>query len=368
MSRKLEIASFDRIVVIVTRRIGDVLLTTPLIQAAKARWPQARIDVLGFAGTLGILRGNPSVNALIEVQGGSGWLKSLSLIRRLWRQYDLALVTQYSDRAHLYGFVAAAQRSGITYANDPSGWWKRRLCDHLEIADHGMTHAVLEKLRLMRPWSEPPAAVSVGLPAAGELPDDVSSRLRAGYVVVHVPSLYRYKQWPIEHYQALVRGLLAEGRQVVLTGGPSPADADKVSEVGQVGEPPELLGLAGRLPFNPLVTLIAGASLYIGPDTSVTHLAAACAVPVIALYGPVDPCLWGPWPQGAPPVQPFVPRSAAQRIRSVTVMQGPQDCVPCNRAGCDDHENSRSDCLQSLTPEAVLAQARALLRDPTAPG
>jgi heptosyltransferase-3 len=356
--------AFDRILVIVTRRIGDVLLTTPLIQSARERWPDATVDVLGFAGTLGILRGNPMVNELIEVPGGSGWLQSTALIRKLWRRYDLALITQYSDRAHLYGWIAARHRSGITYASDPSGGWKRRVSDHLEIADHGMTHAVLEKLRLMRPWAEPPAAVSVGLPAPAALPEDIASRLRAGYVVVHAPSLYRYKQWPVAHFQTLVRGLLADGRQVVLTGGPAQADSDMVDAVCQVGQPPELLGLAGRLPFNPLASLIAGASLYIGPDTSVTHLAAACGVPVIALYGPVDPCLWGPWPQGAAPVQPFVPRALSQRVRNVIILQGPQPCVPCNQSGCERHENSRADCLDSLAPERVLAEARTLLGTP----
>ena len=67
--------AFARILVICTRQIGDVLLTTPLIDAAKQRWPAARIDVLGFAGTLGMLRGNPQIGELIEVPAGSGWLQ-----------------------------------------------------------------------------------------------------------------------------------------------------------------------------------------------------------------------------------------------------------------------------------------------------
>ena len=53
---------FRRILVICTRQIGDVLLTTPLIDAAKRRWPEASVDVLGFVGTLGILRGNPQID------------------------------------------------------------------------------------------------------------------------------------------------------------------------------------------------------------------------------------------------------------------------------------------------------------------
>ena len=64
---------FDRIIVICTRQLGDVLLTTPLIHAARERWPEAAIDVLGFGGTLGMLRGNPDISELIEVPAGSGW-------------------------------------------------------------------------------------------------------------------------------------------------------------------------------------------------------------------------------------------------------------------------------------------------------
>ena len=127
---------------------------------------------------------------------------------------------------------------------------------------------------------------------------------------------------------------------------------------------PSVNELAGRLPFSQLVTLIGGSSLYIGPDTSVTHLAAACAVPMVALYGPVDPCLWGQWPQGAPSVQPLVPRALAQRVKQVIVLPGPQPCVPCNQAGCERHDNSHSDCLESLTPQRVLDQARTVLREP----
>ena len=70
-------SEFQRILVICTRQIGDVLLTTPLIHAAKRRWPGAAIDVLGFAGTLGMLKGNPDVHQLVEVPPGSGWLQSI---------------------------------------------------------------------------------------------------------------------------------------------------------------------------------------------------------------------------------------------------------------------------------------------------
>ncbi len=353
-------AEFRRVLVICTRQIGDVLLTTPLIHAAKQKWPAARIDVLGFSGTLGMLKGNPDVHELIEVPAGSGWLQSTSLIRRLWRCYDLALVAQYSDRAHLYGWVAARVRSGQV----PDGrraWWKRALLDHAVVLGGTHTHVVIDKLRLLSPWLQP-AQAEVVAPAGTDLPQEVADRLHAPYVVAQVPSLVRYKQWPLAHYAELAQALAGDGLQVVLTGGPSGADRAAVAEVARMADSPQVLPLAGVLDLNQLTTLLRGASLYIGPDTSVTHLAAACDVPVVALYGPIDPRAWGPWSGRRPMEAPYERRGFTQRSGKVILLQGTPSCVPCNRAGCEGHNASRSECLETMEPQRVLAEARAALK------
>lgn len=363
------------VLVVCTRQIGDVLLTTPLIEAVRRRWPEARVDVLGFTGTLGMLRGNPSVGKLIEVAPGSGWLHSLGLIRKLWRRYDLALIAQFSDRAHLYGAVAARRRSGHIVSVRATAWWKRLLLDHAVVVDRLQTHAVLEKLALLDPWGPVPAPVRVCAPPGHALPEAIGRRLQPGRrcVVVHVPSLVRYKQWPLVHCIELVRGLLADECQVVLSGGPSDADRLRTAEVAaahtEALASARLIDAAGALDFNQLVTLLEGAALYIGPDTSVTHLAAACSTPLIALYGPIDPRFWGPWPQGHAAVQPYVPQASEQRPAvaaiggrgAIVLLQGTAACVPCNQAGCERRNDSRSDCLESLPARRVLDAARALL-------
>ena len=358
---------FARILVIVTRQLGDVLLTTPLVRAARARWPQAQIDVLGFGGTLGLLRGNPDVNTLIEVEGGAGWRASWPLIKRLWRRYDLALIGQPSDRAHLYGLVAARRRSGLVTWHRSKSWWQRLLLTHAVEVPAVRGHVVLEKLALLAPWVAAPGEISVLAPPGAALPADVLAALQPGYVVVQVPSLVHYKQWPLAHFRQLVPALVADGRQVVLTGSASAADRERVAEV--LASVPEAgasqaLDVAGRLDLNQVATLLAGASLYIGPDTSITHLAAACRLPVIALYGPVDPRIFGPWPQAHGATQPWLPSAGRQVAATITLLQGPQPCVPCNGAGCDKHDNSRSECLVSITPQRVLAEARRLLGAP----
>lgn len=349
-----------RILIIATRQIGDVLLTTPLVREARARWPQARIELLGFQGTLGMLAGNPDLDACIETPARLGIKGAWRLARRLWRRYDLALVTQPGDRAHLLGWLAAGQRSGLLPENSSSNWWKRALLHHaVTIAgDLGEVHVVREKLDLLIPWRQGPAPEpQVVPPAAAELPEDLASRLRSAYVVVHAPSMWAYKQWPLEHYAGLVRGLIAAGRQVVLSGSGSARDQACVAPLRGLGSPQQVLDCSGRLDFPQLRRLIEGASLYIGPDTSVSHLAAATGTPTVAVFGPTNPQRWAPWPARTEGPVHFHRRIARQRIGNVTLLQGPQDCVPCGRAGCEDHRDSRSDCLLSLDARRVLEAA-----------
>lgn len=357
--------AMKRILVVATRQIGDVLLTTPLIRAARQRWPQARIDVLGFQGTLGMLRGNADVGELVETASRPGWRGTGALVRRLWRRYDLALVTDPGDRAHLLGWLAAPRRSGIVPATSGSNWWKQLLLDHTVVSagDLGALHVTAEKQSLLDPWREGQASVppQVVPPQGAPLPADVQSQLSPGLVIVHAPSMWPYKQWPLGHFRALVQALLERGRQVVLTGSGGPRDQECIAALRDLGEAPRLLDVSGRLDFNQLVTLLGRAALYIGPDTSVSHLAAASGLPVIAIFGPTNPMRWAPWP-ASPGTQALFERSAlVQQAGNVTVLQSALACVPCGKAGCEDHRQSRSDCLVDITPDRVLAQAMKIL-------
>jgi heptosyltransferase-3 len=361
-------AGVHRILVVATRQIGDVLLTTPLIRTARARWPRARIKVLGFEGTLGILRGNPDLDDLVEVPVRLDAPAAARLLRRLWRRYDLALVTDAGDRAHLMGWIAAPRRSGIVPAMGGSNWWKQLLLEHVVVAagDLGAVHVAPEKQALLDPWlgGRDKGVVQVVMPPQAPLPADAQAAVAPGYVVVHAPSMWPYKQWPIAHFEALVQALLARGRQVVLTGSSSERDQECVAPLRRLAESPRVLDLSGRLDFNQLATLLGNASLYIGPDTSVSHLAAASGVPVIAILGPTNPMRWAPWPARADARALFARSAGVQHVGNVTVIQGGLACVPCGRAGCEDHRQSRSDCLEEITPEQVMEQVLKVLATP----
>ena len=233
------------ILVIATRQIGDVLLTTPMIRQARILWPDARIDVLGFTDTLGMLEGNPDVGRRIAMPSrghGSGLVRFIRE-ERLWRRYDLALVTQQSDRAHLLGFVAAPIRMGIVSRDLKTSWWKRLLLKRRVVlaGDRGPVHVVDEKLNLLEPCissGRHDVASDVVFTPPAPLPSDLSCWLRDRFVVVQVPSMWPYKQWPLEHFTWLVKRLCESGLQVLLMGGASAEDRRMTAAISAAANDP----------------------------------------------------------------------------------------------------------------------------------
>ena len=84
----------------------------------------ATLDDL-IAGTEGILEGNPDVREVVTVPARPGVGRQLSLLRRLWRRYDLAVIAETGDRPHLYGIVAGKQRAGLLPPEFGKRWWKQ---------------------------------------------------------------------------------------------------------------------------------------------------------------------------------------------------------------------------------------------------
>ena len=68
MNSTIKLPARPRILVIALRRLGDVLLTTPLIRSIRRAWPDATIDVLVFAETAGILDGNPDIDRVVPME------------------------------------------------------------------------------------------------------------------------------------------------------------------------------------------------------------------------------------------------------------------------------------------------------------
>ncbi|HVT35525.1 MAG TPA: glycosyltransferase family 9 protein [Nevskiaceae bacterium] len=350
-----------RILVICTRRIGDVLLSTALLRSLKHAWPQARIDVLTNAGSAAVLEGNPDIERLLLLPDRPGVGEFLRCAARIFRRYSLALSTLPNDRQHVLAFLSAPVRvNAVPPPVETSARWKRWLSDGWAMVNLSRHHAVTQYL-LLADCLRIPRVAEVVPPraAAPRLP------LANAYAVVHPRPMYRYKEWPVQCWVALLRWLAGQGLQVVLTGGPGAEETAYVQGIAAAAALPDaaLLNTAGQLRFAELAELIRGARLFVGPDTSVTHLAAATGAPTVALFGPSPPVSWGPWPNQFKLVvdSPWVMTSPLQHQGNVWIVQGITPCVPCLREGCDRHLQSRADCLDQLPAARVIAVAAQAL-------
>ncbi len=352
------------VLVIVTRRIGDVLLATPLIRSLRRAWPGARIDALVFAGTEQVLEANADLDRVITIRERPGLFEHLALLRRLWRRYDLAIATIPGDRPTLYAFAAGRYRVGMLIAT-PKHRWKQTLLHRWAPFDDLDTHTVLMALRLADLLGIP-RQYEVVVAWSGADEERVAAMMpfppeRGRFALLHVFPKFAYKTWHMEGWRALVNWLDANGLRVVLVGSGAPEELAYIEELAQgLGHIP-VVNLAGRLSLPQVGCLASRAAVYVGTDTAVTHLAAAAGAPTIALFGPSNPVKWGPWPRGySQDVSPYSLRGS-RVVENVTLIQGVADCVPCMNEGCDRHVASLSECLQTLPAARVInAVAQAL--------
>jgi heptosyltransferase-3 len=349
--------------VISLRYLGDALLATPVVHALKQRWPQCEVDMLVFASARPILTGNPELRRVITLPERPTRAQTVAQLRALWRRYDLALATQSGTRPALFAWAAGRQRVGFLPPEASKAWWKRALFDAAP-AGPAPAAVVLDAMRLPALLGIDAAPVVVP-PRA---PDGRAAVLAAcgvdldgpAYAVIHPAPRFRYKQWTREGWRAVIAALRARGLRVLVTGGPAAEEAryldDLLAGVADEG----VQRIDGRLDFAATSALLGRARVFVGVDTATTHLAAACGAPTVAIFGPTDPAIWGPWParDGAA----YASRGAVQaRGRVILLQNDALPCVPCQQEGCDRHRESRAQCLDELSATPVLKAIGAQL-------
>jgi len=348
--------------VVCTRRIGDVLLATPVVRSLKRAYPDAAVDMLVFEGTQDAVAANPDVHRIWTIAERPEIGPHLALLRSLWHRYDLALSVLAGDRPTVHAWAAGRYRMG-TLLDDRKSWWKRRLLHEWVPFDNLHTHTVAMNLRLLAPLQIKP----FGTPVVSWTQEHEESvhrllpRIRDSqrYAVFHVSPKFTYKTWTAEGWVALGRWLIDQGVMVVVTGVES-AEQNYCERV--IHGLPDAVNLVGLMTLPELGYLLSRAALYIGTDTAVSHMAAAVGVPSVVLFGPSNPVKWGPWPKDFPPTtnSPWR-KQGSQRQGNVFLLQGEGECVPCLAEGCNRHINSLSDCLQHLSVNRVIAAAESML-------
>jgi len=351
------------VLVVVTQRIGDVLLATPLIRSLRGAWPGARIDTLVFENTEGVLKGNPDINHIITVPVRRRFWSHLRFLLRLFRKYDLALTTQTGDRPVLYTWLAGKQRVGLR-APRKKERWKERLLTRSTALDNLNTHTVLMNLAIADLLQIPrcPEVVVSWTDDDERMVDAIlpfNSRLQV-FALLHVYPKFNYKMWTQQGWIELAHWLHAQGLRIVLS---CSSDIEELAYVRAltVDLPADTVNLDGKWSLGQVACLAKRAKLYVGPDTALTHMAAALGIPTVGLYGPSNPVKWGPWPAGYRDQRNPYSMRGSQRVGNVFLLQGRGECVPCREEGCERHIRSFSDCLQNLQTGVVIDAARQML-------
>jgi heptosyltransferase-3 len=351
------------ILVVCTARIGDVLLSTPVVRSLKARWPDAQIDMLVFIGTDGVLENNPDIRRVVCVAPRTNLGERFADACKIWRKYDLACTLMTSSRAIFYCWFAGRKRIGIVPPVRKK--WVRLLLNRFVVErDHSM-HVVQSGLSLMTLLEVTPR-FEVVPPGIGDEPTGLARldlllapTFDKPFVVMHLYPRYTYKMWHIEGWVAAIAFLRTRGYATVLTGGPAEAEVAYARDIGERAGT-EVINLVGKLSLGETAEVIRRARLFIGPDTSASHIAAATGIPTIVLFGPSNPVRWGPWPKGWGDSNPWKPRGSEQR-GNVYLLQGTRACVPCKLEGCEANIHSWSDCLLTLDANRTIDAATGLL-------
>ncbi|MCX7174783.1 MAG: glycosyltransferase family 9 protein [Proteobacteria bacterium] len=344
-----------------------MLLATPLARSLKHAWPKADIDMLVFQGTEGALAENPDIAEVIGVPRRAAFAARIAELRALWRRYDLALTPLATDRARFYCWAAGRWRVGPINAGVKDRAKTLLLNQTLNFDDLD-THTVAMGLRLAEILGiEPCYEVVPPRIAPGDM-DALLARLGplAGhpFAVLHLYPKFTYKMWTPAAWVTLIQWLHQRGLAVVFTGGAEPAELAYIDAIARaLPDNPLTLNLAGTLTLGATAELIRRARLYVGPDTAVTHIAAATGTPTVALFGPSNPVKWGPWPHGWTSGTSPWQRRGSHRRGNVFLLQGPGDCVPCMLEGCQRNIQSKSECLEQLSARTVIEATETLLAD-----
>jgi heptosyltransferase III len=142
----------------------------------------------------------------------------------------------------------------------------------------------------------PPATLRVAMRAGHHCASpDSRTRTRTKRLVsrlaIHPGSGSPKKNWPLDHWAALLGELISSFDEVLLISGE--ADADVAEKIRPLVPMAKLRRCACRSLWD-LVSELSQATLFIGHDSGVTHVAAAAGVRTVALFGPTDPAIWAP--------------------------------------------------------------------------
>ena len=319
-----------RILIVKLGSIGDVVHTLPSLAAIRRGLPQAHISWVVERPCAEILRDNPILDRLIEVDTKAlrRGLMSGETLRAPRRQLRWLRASPFDLAFDFQGLIKSASIARLSGARRVYGFSRRnlreppsRLLLSRGIKVPGSIHIIRQGLELVRgalSIEVPSAPSEFEFPIAVDLAHEQEAREAARdspYAILNPGGGWPTKLWAAEKFGVLADALWEQhGLQSLVTHGPGEADlAETVISASRSQR-----ARAVSLSLKGFYSLARGAALYVGGDTGPTHLAVAAGAPIVGLFGPTE---W--WRNGSP------------HEDDICVERNDIDCrVDCHRRAC----------------------------------
>lgn len=327
-----------RIVLYQTAFLGDLILTTPLIESIKSLFPYSYLTVISKPFGKDVLKNNPSVDNLIlfdKEKQSTFWL-----IKQLYRKYDVAVSPHRSHRASYILFLSKIPRR---IGFDKSGF-SFLYTDRISHRFDGI-HEIDRNLSMLKVFPEYDESKLKRYPVLylDSEEDGCYKKFyleEKRYVVISPGSKWPTKRWTAKGFFE-VASELSEHFKVVFIG--SNEDRDFMDEILSYGDLNHI-DLIGKTNLRESFSIIKHAKLLISNDSSPVHMAVAFGTPVIDIYGPtVREFGFYPYRNGV-----------------VVEMEG-LSCRPCGLHGHKKCPLGTHECMERIDPDRVLKEVERLL-------
>jgi len=315
-----------RIFIIKPSSLGDVVQALPTVNLIRRKYPQAHISWLVNDTLTSLLPHCPIIDEIIPFERRRfGSLRQLPELGNFLatlraRHFDIAIDLQGLFRSGIISWATRApRRIGLSDAREGARLF------YNEIVKVPRAHAVDRYLLIAQHLGCGSRPVEFPLGLSGSV-------ISEGLIAVNPSARWSTKLWGDDKFAELIRRLPPE--RVVLTG--SAPERGQIEKVAQGRR-----NLAGQTDLFQLAELYRRCAVVITNDSGPMHLAAAVGTPVVAIFGPTDPALTGPYGEGHVVLRAGIP------------------CSPCFKEYCTNRV--RMECMKLVTVEQVLEVAKPLL-------
>jgi predicted lipopolysaccharide heptosyltransferase III len=276
------------------KRIGDLILTTPAIDAVRDKFPEAQVTLAIASECRELAPAIPNVDRLLIVR--RNWQDIAVFLSVAMRRFDFCVDFTRNDRSAVLAYLSRAKKR--VAAHRPHAEREARTRVYTDFTERmGSLHTIDYHLALLRPLGieDLPTTLHLDLPSAARHRARVllrDTKIDNRFAIFHPGAARAEKFWEVERWAELINRARPK-IDIVLTGTRSDVEQEHIQQI-KAKLPCLVVDLSGRTDLLTFAALIAEARLLVTVDSAAMHLAAATQTPQVVLFGPTNPFHWRP--------------------------------------------------------------------------